>query len=1199
MRPLTSAIRFSFCTLLLSIVIAQYSVCAALTQSVQFTPVEDVYIENAIVNDGNQLRCQSSVRTVYMKFTVTGIPAGSVITDVNLSLQENGDTGNGTLRFFRGSDTSWTESSITDLNAPTTLDEVGIRSGSVSSAEVIDVDVDSLVTGNDDYTVIVEMDSGGNDVAFGSSESVRIPLLTVTYELVLPDVSFGFEETFNDLLLGSQPTSIWSSKWDGNNPSQRLLWTVGASNGVGSSQGYALDVTTASRNYHTIYQTAVAGAVGHTLNLRADFRFSTTGAPLDETPAPGISGVNDGFIGLVITTEPEWWKVGGTNGNFTFQIARREDNNWGVLVDGINAWLSNADIGLDPGLTASESDWFTLSAQIAPNAGGTAYEIVCTVYYQGTALYTHPAIELDNTVYPIGGDMYGGLTTGYNSDPSNTGDATGEDATLQMPVGSIAKIASVDVDNFSFLVYPDALEPHGLTMDPTAQDLDANGLPDIWEAIYQAWGLDPAADSDGDGVNNGTEAGFGTDPFDPFVSPSVSIRKGEGNNIILSWAQLEGRPGSALCFTEFGTLPLPVATGTPVLNGDRWELTIPISQDAEFFQIASSESDLDGDGVPDWIEPWLGFSSDPGDSESVALDKSYDTDGDEVLDTNLSGDLSAFNEIYRRSSPGERLTQAQAARLLLQGTFGPASVNEVDYVARIGAEAWLDEQLLLPVSFTRPYIDAIKADFENGQTDPDLAGYQINGGGGTPFVGGGNYMTAWMRVALQSEDQLRQRVAFALSQILVGSRSAAGLANQPRATAAYYDLMIEHAFGNFEDLLLQVSISPYMGNYLSHLGNRKADVSIERYPDENYAREIMQLFSIGLWELNLDGTQKLDAQGEPIPTYGNYEITELARVFTGTHYASLTNSGTSFGSGWRDDGDSVNEWMITPMKVYAVQHDFDSKQVVAGNGTYHTIPARGTTDENAMQDVEDVVYHLVRHPNTAPFICRQLIQFLITSNPSPEYVARVASVFVDNGSSVTGDMNAVVRAIYLDEEARDPLEHLATPYFGQLREPLLRYMHLARMLKLDRHEDLLTWDWGNHQAETLQEPMKAPSVFNYYRPDFRLFGTLADNGLDSPAFGIVNSYSSISFPNWMWRLCYHGFKYIDYDYPEDLSELVALAGDIPVLLDHLSLLYTAGTLSAESRQIITTALTSESNLTERARLAAYLVLVSPEGSCLK
>ncbi|MGC6424542.1 MAG: DUF1800 family protein [Lentimonas sp.] len=930
MKHLSASIRLAFQLLLLgSLPAALYAQQTTLV----FTPVEDLYIEGTTRQENTALRIEqgSRVRTVYMKFSVSGIPSGGVIVGSTLKMTESIDPGSGTLRFYRGSSSNWTESSISAGNAPETRAQVGVRSGSIGDGATISVDVDSLVTGNGTYTVIVKMDSGGNDVAFGSSESGSPPLLEVRYQ------------------------------------------------GEG---------------------------------------------------------------------EPP--------------------------------------------------------------------------------------------------------TTGGNLLPAN------------------------------------------YTMDPAGYDGDDNGLPDVWEAIYRAWDIDPESDSDGDGVNNKIEASFGTDPYDPENSPEFEIRPGPWNTVTLSWNRLDQRPGMPMAFANLGSDTPAALSGTPTANGDRWELNVPISGNSGFFQLANAANDRDSDQVPDWLEPMLGFGSGVGDSNSVSKPKAYDTDGDENPDVTLDGDLAAFNEIYLRTSDEQRMTQAQAARLLLQGTFGPADRDEVDYVARIGAEAWIDEQISLPASYTRPYIDTIKADFKAGRR----YGYQVNSGGGNAFVGGSNYTTAWMRVALQSEDQLRQRVAFALSQILVAARTGT-LANQPRSIAAYYDLMIEHAFGNYEDLLLQVSLSPIMGEYLSHLGNRKADPAALRFPDENYAREIMQLFSIGLWELNKDGSRKLDDQGEPIPTYGNSDITELARVFTGVGYASRTNSNTSFGSGWRDDGDSQHQYMITPMKLYASEHDFGSKKIVTGNGNYHTIPARGWSNANAMRDVEDVVYHLTRHPNTAPFICRQLIQFLITSNPSPEYVERVADVFVNNGNGTTGDLEAVVRAIYLDREARDPFEHLATPHFGQLREPLVRHMHLARILKLDRHQGLMTWDWGNHERETLQEPMRSPSVFNFYRPDYQLFGTLADNDLDSPAFGIVNSYSSISFPNWIWRMCEQGFNLNGYNFSEDLSELRALANDIPALLDHLSLLYCAGTLSTDSREAITTALAAESNLTDRARLAAYLVLVSPEGSCLK
>ena len=754
-----------------------------------------------------------------------------------------------------------------------------------------------------------------------------------------------------------------------------------------------------------------------------------------------------------------------------------------------------------------------------------------------------------------------------------------------------------------------SLPPHSISQFPANLDQDANGLPDIWEALYNAQGADPNGDSDGDGLSNGKESVFGTDPFDPHSSIKFTITQKDENTATASWTNLSDRPGILQSSNDLGvTDPWVTQSGNPTSSNGMWHLDIPSALQSKFFRVQSSAADSDNDDVPDWLEPLLGFSSG---SDSAFQAQSYDLDGNGTADISVSGDLAAFNEIYRAPEAGKSLTRAQAARLLLQTTFGPANMSQVDHVAAIGPEAWLDEQIAITPSLTRPYIDSIKLDLllspSGAWTDSDLSGYHINSPGANPYVAGVNYMTAWMRSALQGQDQLRQRVAFALSQIVVASRAGANLPNQPRATAHYYDIMIDGAFGNFEDILQEVTLTPYMGTYLSHIENQKADPSIGRYPDENYAREIMQLFTIGLWELNPDGTQKLDGNGEPIPTYDNDDITSLAKVFTGTNYGS-----NSFGGGWRDDGDPPNEWMVTPMKVFASHHDFTSKNVPIGvdaNGDrlYHPIPARSATDANALQDVRDVVTQLVKHPNTAPFISRQLIQFLVTSNPSPAYVGRVSAVFSDNGSGEVGDLEAVVKAILLDDEARNPMHHLKTEHFGHFREPTLRLVHLARMLKLDQHQNLLWWDWGYYQEQSLQEPMRAPTVFNFYRPDYRLFGDLADQQLDSPALGIVNSYSSISFANYLWRICDEGFEqhgnahqfWDNKQFPEDLSDLEALAGNIPDLLDHLSILYCAGTLGAESRTSITTVLNSESNLTERARLAAFLVLISPEGTCLK
>ena len=762
------------------------------------------------------------------------------------------------------------------------------------------------------------------------------------------------------------------------------------------------------------------------------------------------------------------------------------------------------------------------------------------------------------------------------------------------------------IDNISMEILPPEL-PEGLEADPIKFDQDNDGLPDIWQAVYDAQGIRPEADSDNDGITNLEEAQLGTDPFDPNSRVTLDLTRTSSDDLRASWNRVPQIQTVLESSTDLGLLnPWSLHSGQLSANSTEFFETISIdSLKNNFFRLRNIPVDTDDDFVPDWLETRLGSNFRVGQRSSISRARRYDLDGDGSSDTTLPGDLAAVFDLYRSfpSPNSERLTRAQASRFLLQASFGAGTIEEIDTVATLGREAWIDQQMALPATLTRPYIDRIKDDFDNGQPDTSLRGYHINTGS---FVGGENYMTAWMRSALLGEDKLRQRVGFALSQILVASRGGTGLANQPRATAEYYDHMLRGAFGTYEDLLMNVSLSPFMGLYLSHLGNQEADPSIGRFPDENYAREIMQLFSIGLVELNMDGTPRLDSNGNLIETYNTEDITNVARVFTGLNYNS-----PAFGGGFREDGDSPGQFMVTPMRVFGSHHDFEPKRIPAGirnDGTrrFRDLPARTRSDENALRDIRATVRQLVRHPNCAPFISRQLIQFLITANPSPEYVRRVAEVFADNGSGVRGDLSAVVKAIYLDQEAQNPLENLKTPFFGGLREPIIRQVHYAKVLKLNRHDNLLWWDFGTHREQSLQEPMHSPTVFNFYRPDFRLFGSLSESELDSPVFGIVDSYSAISFQNWLWRFSEEGFRHPNGDrfyngqvFRPDYSELIALADDIPALLDHLSLLLCAGTLGAESRATITEVLESEPSNRNRARLAAYLVLFSPEGSCVR
>lgn len=268
---------------------------------------------------------------------------------------------------------------------------------------------------------------------------------------------------------------------------------------------------------------------------------------------------------------------------------------------------------------------------------------------------------------------------------------------------------------------------------------------------------------------------------------------------------------------------------------------------------------------------------------------------------------------------------------------------------------------------------------------------------------------SWWQQVIDGPDPLRQRVALALSEIFVVSDNSDAVASNPVGAASYYDMLLGDAFGNYRDILLDVTLHPVMGAYLSHLRNDKSDPRSGRYPDENYAREIMQLLSIGLFQLKQDGTLLRDGRGKPIPTYDNDDITELAKIFTGL---SFDGPDRNFGSG-------AEAW-TRPMRMYEEHHEPGPKRLIRGRH----VPASQT----GMQDISAAVDNLFRHPNVGPFIARRLIQRLVTSNPSPLYVQRAAAAFADDGHRVRGNMRAVISAILLDPEAR------AWPTAGELAE---------------------------------------------------------------------------------------------------------------------------------------------------------------------
>jgi uncharacterized protein (DUF1800 family) len=715
---------------------------------------------------------------------------------------------------------------------------------------------------------------------------------------------------------------------------------------------------------------------------------------------------------------------------------------------------------------------------------------------------------------------------------------------------------------------------------PSGQDLDGNGLPDAWEIRYRAFGLSPNGDADGDGASNAQEAKWGTDPFDANSKIALAFTK-QANDAVVGWPYQSAKDQKLFSSTSLSTWTQ--FAGVPWLSGSTAFAVFTnrvATTNREFYRVSTDDKDSDGDGVKDWDEFVLG--SDPLRANS-ARNATPVINSNGVVTGSVSGDLAAFVEQMRGGPSGGgtgMVTRAQAARLLQQATFGP-TLRELDRVQQLGLAGWIDDQITnKPASLHRKYIEQVYTDFNGPRTDVTYSFNEMD-----QFINGNNAATPFARAAIGGPDQLRQRVAFALSQICVTSRRDPNLENKPLAMTDYYDIFVRNAFGNYADVLHEVTFHPVMGRYLSHVGNQKARPEINQYPDENYAREVEQLFTIGLWELNPDSSRQLDGFGQPIPTYGNAEITEFARVFTGLWFG-----GQAWGNGgWTDDDSSV------PMQMWAEKHDFGAKTLLKG----YTIPARAPTVANALRDVDDALRNLFEHPNTPPFISRQLIQFLVTSNPSTNYVARVAAKFANNGSGTRGDLAAVVKAILLDEEARDARWFSGAPEFGRLKEPVHRAMAIARTGRLDQYPNLLWWTWGEFNSAAFQEPGYSPSVFNFFRPGYQPPGLLTQYGLVGPAFQITDSYSSISFPNKLWEFTQTGLShYGDYGFAPDYADLLPVSDNAGALVDQVNVLFCGGSMSSATRDNILSAVNHIATYDRllRIRLAVYLAATCPEGA---
>ena len=563
-----------------------------------------------------------------------------------------------------------------------------------------------------------------------------------------------------------------------------------------------------------------------------------------------------------------------------------------------------------------------------------------------------------------------------------------------------------------------------------------------------------------------------------------------------------------------------------------------------------------------------------GNNDNIIINSSSDFQSD-----NWSASASATNLVNGAGLDYERF---MAARFLEQSTIG-FEQHHIDEVINLGFEAWIDQQFSLPMS---GMLDATEAILEitndsliqhgsNPQTSPNSEFFHF----------------AWWNVNMTNDDLLRQKVAGALSEIFVVSGKS-DLDEYGFGMASYYDILLEHGLGNYRDLLFDVTMHPAMGYYLSHANNPKSDPSIGRFPDENYAREVMQLFSIGLFELNIDGTRKKQ-NGADIPTYDNDDIIQYAKTFTGLSYGAL------------DDGANVSLMfgvakhhsdLTVPMIMYEDFHEPGPKHLLRDE----TIPAGQT----GMQDIHDAIDNLFNHPNVGPFISYRLIQRLVKSNPSPAYISRVASKFNNNGSGVRGDMKAVIKAILLDAEARD-CYYMDQDENSRLKEPLFRLSQFARMVDKDVESHL----WGSSRDFDLkigQAILSSPSVFNFYLPTDAPNGEINNRGLVAPEFRLHDTRLSVGYFNKVFLMTKYRrlFSFAQQHIPNyqtlwNYDNLLPIAREVEHYIDWLDHHILHGKMTEHTREVMRNSINRFSPsqvdyLEERVEMGMYIALISAE-----
>ena len=569
---------------------------------------------------------------------------------------------------------------------------------------------------------------------------------------------------------------------------------------------------------------------------------------------------------------------------------------------------------------------------------------------------------------------------------------------------------------------------------------------------------------------------------------------------------------------------------------------------------------------------------------SIAVNGDTDTESNEYFTITLSspmnivlgGNSHAIGTILDDDmapppplDPGTGVSAAKAGRFLAQASFGATQVSIDELVALDSLDQWIEQQFAKPLGpLQLPYVDA------HGDNSKKWFRHDI-----------------WWKNVVESDDQLRQRVAFALSQIFVISDNDYTLRNSQLGVASYHDMLYSNAFGNYRDLLEKVTLHPVMGIYLSMIQNEKADQVRNIRPDENYAREVMQLFSIGLYELNIDGTPRIGSDGRSVPSYSQDDIEEFAKVYTGWSFK---------GTNWNHDAIESDTNLTDPLEAWQEHHDIGEKYLLNS-----VILAAGQTAEVDLQQALDNIFY---HQNVGPFISKLLIQRLVSSNPSPAYVARVAQYFNNNGDGERGDLKAVIKAILLDEEAREGHINMPTT-FGKLREPLMRFSHLWRAFNAIARDGVNNEQYfvdgiSTFEGDLGQAILRSPSVFNFYLPEYSPPGELQNAGLFGPEFQIATEGNLVNTNNLLHEHIYR-FNNVDERINSssngtllDLESEALMASNIDTLLDYLNKILLASSMSDEFRQNLKAhlvSITADSDVgINRVKDAIFMIMTSPE-----